>query len=455
MSEIFLLSTSVRMFIMIIMNIVAVLLIIDAALSYTLRDFKITRAVYLISLTVCVYVAIVSRTPLIIMPDVVLIAINCLLVVPITVALLLCIKEKKIVYFVDAVVLTLNLPTYFILFENWMYVYLISVGYMFVRAVVFSYVSFISLKKEPGRYTLKEAMDDLPFGLIFANDYDQVDYINNAMREYFRLADIEEYVLVSQIVERITELARIDGRKLSATSVMVKTQSKNLTFLWKLNASKIEQLVCRDATEEENMLAELESAKLKNEIMQTELKRAFGDITKLETEKEILRIKSNLHDVMAQRLSILHGIVSYDNAADLKEIKTLLQSMLPDMYETEKLTFEDKLDELISSFALIGVKLSVNGDLASLGHRSELTLKLLRECTTNSIRHGDATEVYASVYLGMDGFIFTVTDNGTAPASFREGNGISGMRYSVEAIGGKLNVKCESNRFVVSAIIPV
>ncbi len=189
--------------------------------------------------------------------------------------------------------------------------------------------------------------------------------------------------------------------------------------------------------------------------MQTELKQAFGDVTKLETEKEILRLKSNLHDVMAQRLSILHGIVSYDNAADLKEIKSLLNSMLPDMYENEKLTFEDKLDELISSFALIGVKLNVSGDLTSLGRRSELTLKLLRECTTNSIRHGGATEVYANIYLGTDGFVFSVTDNGTAPSVFTEGNGISGMRYSVESIGGSLNVKCESNRFSVYAIIPV
>ena len=189
--------------------------------------------------------------------------------------------------------------------------------------------------------------------------------------------------------------------------------------------------------------------------VKAELETTLNNIVSIETEKEILRVKGNLHDVMAQRLSILHGIVNYDgfNDIDLKKIKELIRTMMPEMYENKVISTRDRIDELIDSFRLIGVNLKVSGAVYGISEKSDIVLKVLRECTTNAVRHGGATEVYANVEYVLGGYKLTLTDNGTSGKDIVFGNGIRSMIYSVESAGGTFEIANE-NSFEVRVFLP-
>lgn len=455
-SQLLELQSGARLLIMIVLNVCAIILMIDAVRSLTVIVPDGIRTAYLFSLISQVLLYIVWCTPLIKTgyTVVVLSMFGYLLSVPAAFALVMFIRSKRPVLIADIAVLLLNLPFMYHI-AWWRYVYILSVGYLFVRTVLLAIERERFIKNEPGRYMVKEGFDQLSQGILFANGYGQISFINSAMHAYLDALGIDEYEKTNNICAQIEKLAEDGGRRGSSNSVIVCSGRQYLCFSWTKKSHNIEQIVCRDVTEEELILIQLEKASEKEMAVKAELETTLNNIVSIETEKEILRVKGNLHDVMAQRLSILHGIVNYDgfNDIDLKKIKELIRTMMPEMYENKVISTRDRIDELIDSFRLIGVNLKVSGAVYGISEKSDIVLKVLRECTTNAVRHGGATEVYANVEYVLGGYKLTLTDNGTSGKDIVFGNGIRSMIYSVESAGGTFEIANE-NSFEVRVFLP-
>lgn len=456
MTSIYLLPSALRALLLLIMCISSVYFTVVAAELFTARKKNYLLIAYFISLAISLVIAMIVRTPLINgLTDVTLALTSSVFIVPMAIATCLIIKTKRISYVIDLIAMFLNMPVFFLI-PYWSHLYILLVGYIFVRVAVFSERWTSLFNENPGLYSIKESLDLLDCGLIFANEYEQIEYINDAMNDVFCKTGIKEYLFVKKIIEQISEIASRGGRILSDTSVMVCVQDKYYIFSWRKNESsgKIEQLICRDVTQREQALAEIERTKESSSIVQQKLIEAFGSIERVEKENETIKVKGNLHDVMAQRLSILHSVVSFDNNIDLVQLKGLLSNMLPEMHGDVNLAFNERLIQLFDSFALIGVKIIVDGNINMLSSHDALILKILRECTTNAIKHGGASEVYVNVKNVNGEFYISIKDNGINLKSFSdEGNGIKGLRYAVEQAGGKINVYSNAD-FVTEIFLP-
>ncbi len=456
MTTIYLLPSALRALLLLIMCISSVYFTVVAAELFTARRKNYLLIAYFISLAFALVVTMIVRTPLIEgLTEVVLVLATSLFIIPMGLAACLIIKTKRISYTIDLIAMFLNMPVFFLI-PYWSHFYILLVGYIFVRVAVFSERWTALFNENPGLYSIKESLDLLDCGLVFANKYGQIEYINDAMNDIFYKIGIKEYLLVSKIIAQIQDFANHGGRILSDTSVMVYVQDKYYIFSWRKNenSGRVEQLICRDVTQKEQALVEIEKTNERSFIVQQKLIEAFGNIERVEKENETIKIKGNLHDIMAQRLSILHSVVSFDNNIDLVQLKGLLSNMLPEMRGELNLPFNEKLAQLTDSFALVGVKIIIDGNINMLSAYYSLILKILRECTTNAIKHGGASEVYVTVKNLNSEFFISVSDNGINLKSFSdEGNGIKGLRYSVEQVGGKINVYSEKN-FVTEILLP-
>ncbi|HEV2070791.1 MAG TPA: ATP-binding protein, partial [Acidimicrobiales bacterium] len=69
-------------------------------------------------------------------------------------------------------------------------------------------------------------------------------------------------------------------------------------------------------------------------------------------------------------------------------------------------------------------------------------VRVVREATTNAVRHGHAGSVVVRVATDYGDVHLTVTDDGRGfdPARVRSGFGLQSMRQRVEALGGSLHV---------------
>lgn len=165
----------------------------------------------------------------------------------------------------------------------------------------------------------------------------------------------------------------------------------------------------------------------------------IDNIEEIEKQKEVLALKSKLHDILGQRLFILHHILNSIDGQnfDLKHIKQLLSSMLVEM-ENEEINGEKSMqNSIVSAFEMVGFKIVFDGELPKDAHVAKVITKIVRECATNAIRHANATALFVNISKNK----IEITDNGKVSfKSFSEGTGIKGMRLASESIGGKLNI---------------
>ena len=79
---------------------------------------------------------------------------------------------------------------------------------------------------------------------------------------------------------------------------------------------------------------------------------------------------------------------------------------------------------------------------------------VVREATTNVLRHSGARSVAVDVATGED-VVLTVTDDGRGGGGPR-GAGLSGLAERVEALGGRLDAGSADGRgFRLTAVVPV
>ena len=84
-----------------------------------------------------------------------------------------------------------------------------------------------------------------------------------------------------------------------------------------------------------------------------------------------------------------------------------------------------------------------------------ILLSAVKECTTNAIKHGQATHVDILIgeYKGQLRLAFT--DNGSGTDDIKSGSGLSIMRERVQSVGGTLEIESAPGEgFTVSLIIP-
>lgn len=73
--------------------------------------------------------------------------------------------------------------------------------------------------------------------------------------------------------------------------------------------------------------------------------------------------------------------------------------------------------------------------------QAEALLRCAQEAITNALRHGRARHIRIRLQRDDGGLALTVDNDGLAPARVDEGNGLTGMRERLVALGGRLDIE--------------
>ena len=450
MEHLYNLPTLLRLFLFGSLSLILTGLIVIITIMIINKNRKKLFVSYIISMTISILFISITRTPLISSLDEVLFYIlNCVVLAPIVFSIMLLFSTKKKIYLFDSLAFIVNLPFFFIL-PFWVYVYIVSIGYLFIRALILVVNEYEYSLYNPGTYMIKDALDTLTSGVIFANKNGQITYINSSMKKYLDDLNIRQHNRINKILSQLSELENTD-RKISKNDIIISCYDKTLNFKVKKDYSSqsILQVVCNDISEEEKVIKELEETTNQLNMIQKDLQNTLRDINNIQKEKEVLRLKGNIHDSMSQRLSILHCYIIENKGEDIKQIKQLINSMLNEMYEVNEINTSSRLDNLISSFALINVKLNIKGKLPKSTEQADFTVKVIRECATNAVKHGQANEINVSIRLNDDKKYHIVIDNNGLPIkNIVEGNGLKSIKYQLSTLNGSMNIVSEPSFYI-------
>lgn len=215
-------------------------------------------------------------------------------------------------------------------------------------------------------------------------------------------------------------------------------------------------MVAFDVTEEESINSDMERMNHLLDVANTELVAAVENAREVSRNEAILRMRSRVHDTVGQRLSILHRYLEDDDTdpEKLARVVELARTVVEDLAEPVDVDAEGALRAIGSSFSLVGITISVEGELPANPEVAIAFVDVVREAATNAAKHGQAHRV--DVRLGESSGTYTLSvqnDGAAARGEVQEGTGFPSMRQTLSRVGGTLSI-ASTSPFTIEAQAP-
>jgi signal transduction histidine kinase len=185
---------------------------------------------------------------------------------------------------------------------------------------------------------------------------------------------------------------------------------------------------------------------------------------------ERLRMSRELHDVAGHGLTALKlNLELADRTPEpergrrIRLAIELADQLLSDLRGmVSQLRHHDGIDVALALEALatrmpgLSVELELDPDLRlPTVEQGEAVVRCVQEALTNAARHAHAKRVVVRVARDGERVRLTISDDGRGSAALAAGNGISGMRERIAALGGEVEFTTAPGRgFVVAASLP-
>jgi two-component system, NarL family, sensor histidine kinase DesK len=199
-----------------------------------------------------------------------------------------------------------------------------------------------------------------------------------------------------------------------------------------------------------------------------ELENARGLAAELAVAEERLRFAGELHDIQGGNLQaitlkaqVARRLVTVDPEraeAEMRAVEELARAALKDAREVvggyRKVALADEIDSAARILESAGVQATVPDAAPSLDEDTQKLLGLLvREATTNLIRHAEPTAADVSIVEVDAQVTVTVTNNG-APSPTGHGNGLTMLKDRFTEAGGTVEHVHDGDRFILKGTVP-
>ncbi|HWS38044.1 MAG TPA: histidine kinase [Actinoplanes sp.] len=179
--------------------------------------------------------------------------------------------------------------------------------------------------------------------------------------------------------------------------------------------------------------------------------------------RERVRFAGDLHDIQGHTLHVVklktalaRKLVHIDPGraeVELSEIHTLVGDTIKQTkelaYAQRRLNLSAELENAKNLFEAAGIRVRVTRVPETDARVSEMLGQVLRETTTNILRHAQATEV--SIDLTVSGITIVNDGAGGGPLELR---GLSALRQRIVTDGGELTVTTSEGSFSTAAAFP-
>lgn len=301
---------------------------------------------------------------------------------------------------------------------------IISLVYEVISCLYMYYKYF--KKERINDFSIKTVIDSSKVGILVLKGK-KSELINSTMYEILRKLNIKK-----DYIENIKKYSQEQINE----NFIIKVGEKYYIFVINKN-----EIIAFDITEEYNLQNELNSQNKKIEDNNKELILGIENIEELEREQNLLKLKNKYHDLLGQNLSVLQQYLNknYINQDSFEEIKFMIKKMFTDIEDTED--SNKNLQNLISIHKKNGTSIIMNGKLPENKEEAEVFFEIIREATTNAIKHAGSSKIFVNIKETLEETYMIITNDGKKPNEFiTENEGIKGMRRKVNRINGTFYV---------------
>lgn len=334
------------------------------------------------------------------------------------------INKNKIDYVLEYIVSIIIFVTMFmqeyILRNKLLVIVVLGIIYEIISLI---YMYFRYYKKEIiTDFSIKKVTDECEVGILVLKGK-KVKLINNKMYEILNKLNIKKDYVTNIIKQSIDQLDK---------NYCVKVEDKYYVFVVNDN-----EIITFDITKEYELHQKLNDQNRKIKENNKQILLSIDNIEELEREKNLLKLKNKYHDILGQNLSILQQYLNRENISqeNFEEIKFMIQKMFIDIEDTEDTN--TNLENLIKIHKKNGTDIVINGKLPQNKEVAKVFFEIIREATTNAIRHAGSSKVFVNIKETLEETYMIITNNGKKSNEFiTENQGIKDMRRKIEKLGG-------------------
>lgn len=334
------------------------------------------------------------------------------------------INKNKIDYVLEYIVSIIIFVTMFmqeyILRNKLLVIVVLGIIYEIISLI---YMYFRYYKKETiTDFSIKKITDECEVGILVLKGK-KVKLINNKMYEILNKLNIKKDYVTNIIKQSIDQLDK---------NYCVKVEDKYYVFVVNDN-----EIITFDITKEYELHQKLNDQNRKIKENNKQILLSIDNIEELEREKNLLKLKNKYHDILGQNLSILQQYLNRENISqeNFEEIKFMIQKMFIDIEDTEDTN--TNLENLIKIHKKNGTDIVINGKLPQNKEVAKVFFEIIREATTNAIRHAGSSKVFVNIKETLEETYMIITNNGKKSNEFiTENQGIKDMRRKIEKLGG-------------------
>jgi hypothetical protein len=293
--------------------------------------------------------------------------------------------------------------------------------------------------------SFREGFDTLPAGLCFYTDggvpkmvnyrmdslYSEItgDHLSNGEEFWQKLSDGAYQCSVSGGKQPIICLP--DGTAFSFMHSVIKVRNED-----------VYELIASDITGLYNLAKELEEKKKRSQQINARLKALNSTMRYVIMEKELLAIKTRIHDELGQSLLLGRRYLASPEKVNADQMLKQWKNTFGLLLYEEREDWQKPYLVNTRRAELLGVKLTVEGVLPEDEHLIAVIDTAIAVHTTNVQRHAEGTEAYIRITEDERFYNIYFTNNGKAPENgIRESGGLLNLRRMAERAGGGMKIR--------------
>ena len=369
--------------------------------------------------------------------------------------------KKTALPFIGLLASSISLPTVEkTLANNYAWMFLATLILLLARSIIICVKNNKEIKTNISALSVPHAINTMHTGVLYSEANGQIILCNNKMQDLMILLTGSIYRNATKFYDFLASAqsnARFDKVELEGQMVCLLPDKTAWMFTRTeipLRQEKYSHISASDVSEQWALTMQLQQ---QNQVLKDKsnmLKQTMTNLYTLCKEKEIEYAKTRAHDILGQRLSVMLRIIQDEKDINYELLSSLSKGLLEELTAEQNQTNSmEQVKNIQDIFTKIGVDIDFKGEFPKQDEYSDLFIDIIRESTTNAVRHGFATKVVIRMDKKGDVYHLVISNNGyTSNDSIRLGSGIKEMRRKTIALGGQLFIQ-QQPMFTLSVMV--
>ena len=323
--------------------------------------------------------------------------------------------------------------------------------------------------------SVKEAFDRLPSGLAYYTESGVPIMVNEAMQELSRSifgAPVTDAVAFWELIKKhesddaatgdydtVTDDENVvsdstDDRTVAANKVdnatdddiAIITAGDNKIYSIRRRCIRISgvdvyELTASDISEEYELTRELEGKRDKARVLNSRLKTLMKTVDYVSMNRELLKLKTVLHDNIGQSILIARRYLGAPESVDRKGMLEFWQDNVKHLISDEPEEWELPYYVISREADMLGIKLDIIGELPKDKELIAVVDAAVSTVVSNTLKHTNGTKVTIAVSETADDYCMSLSNDGEALHEQTEPQGgLENLRGEIEDAGGRMDI---------------